>query len=52
MIVLEQSRCIRSEVVVMGQSGFIRVKAVVFGKKWLYSGKSVCIRAQVVVLWQ
>ena len=26
-------------------SGFIRAKVVVFGPKWLYSGKSGCIRA-------
>ena len=38
------------KVVVLGQSGFIRAKVVVFGQKWLYSdkiavvGQSGCIR--------
>ena len=42
--------------VVIGQSGCIRAKVVVFCQKWLYSRKVVvfeqsgCIRAKVVVL--
>ena len=48
-------------VVVFGQSGFIRAKVfsnrvnwlysgkvVVFGQKWLYSGKRGCIRELIV----
>ena len=48
-----------------GKSGSIQVKVVVFGQKWLYSGKVVvfsekllysgksgCIRAKVVLFWQ
>ena len=35
--------------VVFGQSGCIRAKEVVFGQKWLYSGKSGCIPVKVVV---
>ena len=31
---------------VIGQSGGSRAKVVVFGQKWLYSGKSGCIRAK------
>ena len=40
------------KVVVLGQSGCIRAKVVVFGQKWLYSdkiavlGQSGCIRAK------
>ena len=43
MVVLEQSSCIRAEVVVLKQSvvfeqsGCIRAKVVVFGQKWFYS---------------
>ena len=37
---------------VFGQSDFVFVKLVVFGQKWLYSDKSGCIRAKVVVLGQ
>ena len=29
------------------QSGFIRAKVVVFGQKWLYLGKSGCVRSKV-----
>ena len=36
-------------VLVLGQSGCIGAKVVVFGQKRLYSGKSGCIRAKVVV---
>ena len=36
--------------VVFGQSGCIREKAVLFVQKWLYSGKRGSIRAKVVVL--
>ena len=38
--------------VVFGQSGCIRAKLVVFGLKWLYSGKSGCISAKVAVFGQ
>ena len=44
--------------VVFGQTCFIGVglmnsgNLVVFGQKWLYSGKSGCNRAKVVVFWQ
>ena len=38
--------------VVVGQSGGIRSKVVVFGYKKLYSGKSGYIRAKVVVFGQ
>ena len=29
------------------QSGFIREKVVVFGQKWLYLGKSGCVRSKM-----
>ena len=57
-----KSGCIRvkwlysAEVVVFGQSGYIRVKVFVFWQKWLYSyknflfGQNACIREKVVVL--
>ena len=32
-----------------GKSGFIWAKVVVFGKNWLYSGKSCCFREKLVV---
>ena len=35
--------------VVFRPIGCIRAKVVVFGQKWLYSGKSDCVRAKVVV---
>ena len=35
--------------VVLGQGGCFCVKVVVFGQKWLYSEKSGCNRANVVV---
>ena len=38
--------------VVFRQSGCIRTKVVVFGKKWFYSGKSGCIRVKVDVVVQ
>ena len=38
--------------VVFGQSDYTFANLVVFGKKWLYSDKSGCIRAKVVVLGQ
>ena len=38
---------IRAKVVVFGQSGCIRKKVDLFGKKWFYSGKSGCNRAKV-----
>ena len=60
----KKSSCIRTKVVVFGQSGFIRInwyysgKIVVFGQggfnwaKVVEFGKSGCIRAKVVVIWQ
>ena len=52
MVVFGQSCCIRTNVVVVGQSSFIwkkgvvfrqrhciRIKMVVLGQKWLHSGK-------------
>ena len=36
--------------VVILQGGIIREKVVVFGQKWLYSGKCGCILIKVVVL--
>ena len=36
--------------VVVGQSGCIREKEVVFGQKWFSSGKSGCIRARCLYL--
>ena len=44
MIVLEQSGCIRANKVVFGQKWLYSGKVVVFGQKWLYSGKGGCIR--------
>ena len=42
VVVLCKCGCIRAKVlVVFGQSGCIRGKVVVFGQKWLYSGKVV-----------
>ena len=37
--------------IVIVQSCCFRAKVVVFGKKRLYSGKSGCIRAKLVVGW-
>ena len=37
---------------VFGQSGCIRDTEVVFGQKWLYSGKNGLIREKVVVFEQ
>ena len=54
-LVSEKSDCIWESVgiwaivLVLGQSGCIGAKVVVFGQKRLYSGKSGCIRAKVVV---
>ena len=45
MVVFGQSDCIRAKVVLFG-------KMVVFGKKWLYSGKSGCIRQKVDLVFQ
>ena len=42
----------------LGQSGIIRAKVVVFGQRWVYSGNKGCIRAplfnlgKVVVIGQ
>ena len=55
---IRQSSCLRAKVFVFGQSGCIRAEIVVFGQKrlysgkWLYSSKSVFIRAKKVVLWK
>ena len=38
--------------VVFRQSGCIRAKVVAFGQKWLFSGKSGCIRIKDVVFGQ
>ena len=59
MAVFGQGGCIKAKVVVFGQSGCNRAKmdvfnqsrciqaiVVVFGKMWLYCGKSGCIRAK------
>ena len=49
MVVFGQNDCIRAKVVVLKQKWLYLGKEVVFGKKLLYSGKSGCIRAKVVV---
>ena len=49
MSVFEQSGCYRAKVVVITQSCCIPEKGVMFGKKWLFSGRSGCIVANVVV---
>ena len=41
----DQTGCIRAKVVVSGN-------VVIFGQKWLYSGKGGCIRVKVVVFGQ
>ena len=38
--------------VVLGKSGSIQAKVVVFGQKWLYSGEIGSTRAKMVVLRQ
>ena len=38
--------------VVIGHKLFYSSKVVIFGQKWMYSGKSGCIRAKVVVFGQ
>ena len=54
----DKSVCIRTKVVVFGQSAGIRAKVIVFWqswrirKTWLCSGKSGCIRGKVVVFRQ
>ena len=35
--------------VLFGLSGCVRAKVVVFGQKWLYSGKRGCIRETVAI---
>ena len=63
MVVFWEIGFIRGEVLVLGKSGCIGAKVVVFGQKWLssvktgyiriklfYSGKSGCIWSRVVVL--
>ena len=56
MVVLEQnclysgkSGCIWAKVVVFGQKWLYSGKVVVFGQKLLYSGKNGCIQEKVVV---
>ena len=34
----------------LGQSGIIRAKVVVFGQRWVYSGNKGCIRAPLFYL--
>ena len=48
MDVFRQSGCIRAKVVVNDQTGCIREKWL-YQATWLYSGKSGCTRAKVVV---
>ena len=31
------------------KSGSVPLKVVVFGQKWMYSGKNGCVRAKVVI---
>ena len=45
MVVIEKSGCIRA-------MWLYSSKVDVFGQKWLYSGKSGCVRAKVVVFVQ
>ena len=58
MVLFGQIVCFRekllcsAKVVVNGQSGSIRAKMVVFGKKLLYTGERGCIRDKVVVFGQ
>ena len=47
-----KSGCIWARGDVFRQSICIREKMVVFGQKWLYSGKSGCICAKVFVFGQ
>ena len=55
VVLFRTSCCIPAKVVVLGRIVCIRVKVVVFGQscpnreKWLYSGKSGCFRAKVVL---
>ena len=46
LVVFRQSDCIRARSLFLGKSGSIWTKVVVLGQKWLYSGKSGCIRAK------
>ena len=48
MVVFLQSGFIRAKLLYSGKSGCIRVRVVVFGKKWLYSSKSGCNRAKLL----
>ena len=56
MVVIGQGGCIRAKwfvgakSVVFGQRGFIREKVVLFGQKYFYLGKRLCILANVIVL--
>ena len=50
MVLFGQSGSNCEKVVVIRQSGCIRAKVVVFGKKLLYSGKSGCVHAKWLYL--
>ena len=49
MVVLGQSGCIHAKVVVFREKALYLGKVIVFGEKRLYSGKSCCIRANVAI---
>ena len=44
--VLGQSGCLRAKWLYSGKVGVFGQNTVVFGQKWLYSGKSGCIQAK------
>ena len=46
VFVFGQSGCIREKVVIFKQKWLYSCKDFVIGKKWLYTGKSGCIRAK------
>ena len=52
MVVFGQKLLYSCIVVLLGQSGCIREKLVVFGQKWLNLVKSGCIRVKVVAFGQ
>ena len=52
MVVFGQILLNSCNVVVVRKSGCFWARGVVFGKEWLYSGKSGWIRAKVVVIGQ
>ena len=49
MDVFGQSGCIRAKIDYILPKTLYSSKMVVFGQKWLYLGKSGCIREKVVV---